>query len=103
MRRISLLGVLAAALLLSGCATRSISNSGYEEGGNSYYSYGAKANPFYAGELTEFDVLGIDIEKSPGNDDIARSAAAYRRVTVHKGTPILVIQSGAAIPDEPMI
>lgn len=99
MRRISVLCALAAALVLGGCAERSISNSGYEAS-RGYY---APANPFYRGELAEFDVLGIPLDSSASDDDIARSAAAYRRVAAHKGVPILVIQSGAAIPDEPMV
>ena len=102
MRRLSLLCALAAALALAGCAERSISNSGYEVG-HGYHGYYAAANPFYRGELTEFDVLGITFEKSPSDDEIARSAAAFRRIAARRGAPILVIQSGAAIPDDPMV
>jgi len=103
MRRFSLLCALVAALVLAGCETRSISNSGYVGGGDRYYRYGVPANPFYRGELTEFEVLGIKLEKSASNDDISRSAAAYRRLAVRKGATLLVIQSGAAIPDSSML
>lgn len=64
MRRVSWLSPVAAALVLGGCATRSIANSGYAES-RGYYSY-APAAP-------------------------------------RKDAPILAIQSGAAIPDEPMV
>jgi hypothetical protein len=100
MRRLSLLCAVAAALVLGGCATRSISNAGYEDGDR---YYGGRANPFYRGELTEFDVLGITLDKPVSNDEIARSATAYRRIAARKGEAILVMQSGAAIPDDPMV
>jgi hypothetical protein len=57
MRKIGLLA-LVITVLLSGCSVRSISNSGYNPGG--YYPRGGDNNPFYKGELSEFDVLGID-------------------------------------------
>ena len=39
---------------LTGCTTRSISNSGYR-GSGGYYG-----NSMYRGELSDFDVLGVD-------------------------------------------
>lgn len=85
-------------LLIAACHTRSISNSGYAPPNRA-----AAANPFYHGELTEFDVLGIDFAQAPSDDEIARSAAAYHRLGTRKGARILVIQSGALIPDTAMV
>lgn len=92
-----LMVLLVAGLVLSACTVRSISNSGYQD----RYGYG-RDNPLYQGELTEFDVLGIDLNKSISHDDIAREFAAYARPSVNRGSAVMVIQSGAMIPDEPM-
>ena len=89
-RALVMLGVL---LLLGACETRSISNSGY----------GGRGNPFYSGELTEFDVLGTDVEPPASDQDIARSAADYHAVIARKGARVLLVQSGVLIPDDPMI
>ncbi|MFH2046209.1 MAG: lipoprotein [Pseudomonadota bacterium] len=51
MKRIGIL-VLLLLIILSGCSTRSISNSGYSP--ESYYRPQAD-NPLYKGELSEFD------------------------------------------------
>ena len=50
--------IVVAALIIAGCGTRSISNSGYYA--DSDRGYGQRNSPFYKGELNEFDVLGID-------------------------------------------
>jgi hypothetical protein len=100
MKKVGLLVVLLFLVVLSGCATRSISNSGYNAGG--YYGRGAD-NPLYKGELSEFDVLGIDPRKDIEEQDIAAAAATKRdRLTLRKGDSILLIQSGAMIPDQEM-
>ncbi len=99
MKKISLLALLIL-IILSGCSVRSISNSGYNPGG--YYSRGGD-NPFYKGELSEFDVLGIDAGKEASEQEIASAMAAKReKLTLRKGDSILVIQSGAMIPDQDM-
>lgn len=90
--------LLTAALLLCGCETRSISNSGY----NSGYP-GARSNPLYHGELSEFDVLGIDTKAAASDSDIRAQFADYHKITVKRGAPVLVIQSGALIPDDAML
>ncbi len=86
---------LRAFALLGACETRSISNSGYP-------GPGGRSNPFRRGELSEFDVLGIDLEQTAGDEDIARSAAVYRKPVAGKASTILLIQSSAIIPDDPM-
>jgi len=100
MKRLGLLMLLLFFVVLSGCATRSISNSGYNPGG--YYSRGTD-NPLYKGELSEFDVLGIDAGKEITEQDILAAASAGKsRLTLRKGDSILLIQSGAMIPDQDM-
>lgn len=99
MKKIVLL-VVVLLLTLSGCGTRSISDSGYRSGG---YPGSRSDNPFYKGELSEFDVLGIDAGKDVSEQDIARAASEKKeRLTLRKGNPILLIQSGAMIPDKEM-
>jgi hypothetical protein len=90
----TLLPLLLVALLLAGCSTRSISNSGYPED---------RPNPFYKGELSELDLLGIDPTAPIAEADIAGAFATHKRIELRKGAPILVVQSGAVIPDGPMI
>lgn len=99
MRRIGIL-VLLFLIILSGCATRSISNSGYSSEG--YYRPKAD-NPLYKGELSEFDVIGIDAGKEISEQDIATAAnTSKERLSLRKGDFILLIQSGAMIPDQDM-
>ena len=85
-------------LLLAGCASRPISNSGY-----SRHGYGG-GNPLYRGELSEFDVLGVRAGASVTEEAI-RAALDERpeRITLRRGDPVLLIQSGALMPDEEMI
>ena len=93
--------LLSLLVLVVGCTTRSISDSGYP--GHGYY--GAKqSNPLYKGEISEFDVLGVDTDSNITDDDIKKAFnASPSRKLLRKGDPILLIQSGAMIPDQPMI
>jgi len=96
-----LLVLLLLTILLIGCTARSISDSGYRSPGG-YYSRGSD-NPLYNGELSEFDVLGIDARKEITEQDIAAAAVAGKsRLTLRKGDTILLIQSGAILPDQDM-
>jgi hypothetical protein len=53
--------------------------------------------------LSEFDVLGIDASKEVAEQDIITAADQNRgRLTLRKGDAILLIQSGAMIPDQEM-
>lgn len=81
-----------------GCSTRSISNSGYDGGGRYYRS----DNAFYKGELTEFDVLGIDPATTISDEEIKKSLSKASQVGIKQGDSIMLIQSGAMFPDEPM-
>ena len=91
-----LFALACVLLLVGGCTVRSISNSGYGAGRGG-------DNPFYRGELTELDVLGIDVQHPISDADIARELERRHRVEVRKGAVLLVLQSGALMPDEPML
>ncbi len=92
--------LLSVALLLGGCTTRSISDSGYK-GGNSYGR--SSDNPFYKGELTEFQVLGIDPTQNVSETQIHDALANSQRVSIRRGSGIMLVQSGAIIPDDTLV
>lgn len=95
--RNTLAGVtLAGLLLLSGCETRSISDSGYRGG---WYHGG---NRLYHGELREFEVLGVDRDQAISDADIAKALDNPSRVKLRRGGSVLLIQSGAMLPDVAM-
>lgn len=93
---------LAALLLLSlaGCGTRSISDSGYQGG---YWGGRNDGNRLYRGELSEFDVLGIDRGREIAEAEIEASADRRARPAIARGASVMLIQSGAMFPDEPMV
>lgn len=93
--------VLVIASSLFGCATRSISNSDYSADPDR--GYGQRNNPFYKGELNELDVIGVDSKSSISEEEIAKAIANKMRITIPKGSTIMLIQSGAMIPDEDMV
>lgn len=104
MRRIGMLAAtLGLALLLGGCATRSISDSGYHGGDGHGYAYHDGGNPLYKGELTEFDVLGIDVARPASDEEIAQQLEKRQKIGLRKGGLMMVIQSGAVIPDDEMV
>ena len=92
--------VALLVVVLTGCVTRSISNSGYDSGG--YHN--KNENPFYQGELSEFDVLGIEATDTITEEEIeAAFEKSGNKLKLRKGDSLLVIQSGAIIPDQEMI
>jgi hypothetical protein len=96
--------ILIAALLASGCAQkRSISNSSYVENQGYWCPPGRTGDYAYRGELSEFDVLGIEMSNNATDEQIARMLDASGRVSVRKGSSVLLIQSGAMQPDQPMV
>jgi hypothetical protein len=100
MRFVTLVLCVAIALL-SGCTTRSISDSGYPQGG--YYG-SRSSNPLYQGELSEFDVIGVDAGATPSEEEVAAALSrSPDRISLRKGDSIMLIQSGAMIPDSEMI
>jgi hypothetical protein len=97
---------LAAFLLifagaLVGCSTRSISNSDYSA--DTDRGYAQRNNPFYKGELSEFDVIGVNPNTVVTEEEIARAAQSKDPISIPKGTTVMLVQSGAMIPDEEML
>jgi len=97
--RVALLLVTVVSLI--GCSTRSISNSDYSADPDRGYSQ--RSNPFYKGELNELDVIGIDSKTAISEEEIAKATASRSRFVIQKGSSIMLIQSGAMIPDEDMV
>jgi len=94
---------LLAMVILAGCSTRSISNSGYEERSIFGLKH-APDNPFYKGELSEFDLIGIDPTAEISESDIQQAMVnANPPLTLKKGEAVMLIQSGAMIPDSGMV
>ena len=96
-----LLLYVALAFLVAGCGTRSISDSAYNA--DSDRGYSRQSSPFYKGELSEFNVLGIDPKATVSDAQIQSALAARQRLAIPKGSTVMLIQSGAMIPDEPMV
>jgi len=91
-------GALACVLLaLTACTVRSISDSGYREPG-----YG-RGNPAYRGELSEYEVLGVDPARTYSDADIQKAMVERKPLSVKKGSGILLVQSGAEMADPEMI
>ena len=57
----------------------------------------------YAGELNELDVLGIERQVTVTEDQIIQALDNASQVRIRKGSRVLVVQSGAQYPDEPML
>ena len=86
-----LLLILCVAACTIGCQTRSISNSDY---GGSW---------MYRGELSELEVLGVAADEKITEADIAAALAAEPKVALRRGDRVVVVQSGAQFPDDPML
>lgn len=95
-----LAGLLVVTVLLVGCQTRSISDSGYRDD-HHYHGGGRSASPVR--ELNELDVLGIRPTDKPTEDEIRQAATARTRLEVKRGARVMLIQSGAQYPDAPMV
>ena len=96
MSKLTTLALAVLLVALTGCATRSISDAGYDAG-----RYG-HSDPFYRGELSEFDVLGIDRGAKPSDEDIAHALSERQPISLKRGSNIMLIQSGALFPDDQM-
>ncbi|HEY0548514.1 MAG TPA: aminopeptidase [Verrucomicrobiae bacterium] len=95
-----LLSLGAAVLVLAGCKTqRSISDSGYRPEGQGHRA----VSPEYVGELNELDVLGIERNAKITEEQINQALATAGQVKLRKGSRVLLVQSGARSPDEPMV
>jgi hypothetical protein len=81
----AVIAATAAALLTAGCtAPRPISDSGYraEQG----YGRPGPQNPFYKGELSEFELLGINPEMKITQDDLDKAFESKQRITHSLGS-----------------
>lgn len=87
---------------LAACETRSISDSGYRAD-TGYRSGKSGSNPLYRGELTAYDVLGVDTDKPISDDDIRKALTAKQPIAARKGSAVMLVQSGAAFPDHDMV
>jgi hypothetical protein len=101
MQRCTAVLSLLLTLFVAGCSTRSISASGYRKEVTPGIA-GQAASPFYHGELNEFDVLGINPEAKGADEEIKRALESKQRFALPKGSRIMLIQSGAMIPDDLM-
>ena len=102
--RCSLVSLSVVVFLIFGCTPRSISNSGYQKDQYRGYPNNHNQTDFsYRGELTEFQILGINTQKVPSEDDINKALKDYKGFTIKKNGKILLVQSGAVIPDESMV
>lgn len=95
--RVAAVVVMMAAL--AGCA-RSISDSGYRDCGG-HACAGPSAG--YMGDLSAYEVLGLDINKGATDAEIQAALSAKQPISLKKGSPVMVIQSGAAFPDDEMM
>ena len=96
MLRNSIIAVAMLATALGGCGTRSISNSGYYEDGYN------RRNAFYQGEIDELDLFVPREREATFNSNITAALADAKPVAAQLGQPLLVVQSGALVPDELM-
>ncbi len=109
MKTINLTLLALTCAFLAGCAgpARSISNSGFF--GEEHTSYFAPRQNNsdrdfpYRGELSEFDVLGIERGQNASDQDIQHALDSAKAVTLNANSSILLIQSGAMFPDGPMV
>ena len=105
MRQFRIGFVLTAIALALGCArTRSISNSQYvRETGCFPGDRHVRAAFNYCGELSEHDVLAIDPDRRITESDIAHALTNRAAPKLKSGATIMLVQSGAAIPDAGMV
>ncbi len=99
LRRVVQYSIVCLALLATAaCTVRSISDSGYRD------DYGRGAyNPFYKGEVSEFEVLGIDPAQKVTDADIQKAFDGKQPMSITSGASILLVQSGATAPDPEMV
>lgn len=95
MSKLSPLCLLLIVMISAGCATtRSISDSGYREGWQENSDFGA--------ELSEFDIIGVSGEEQVTEGQLSALSGPTEPMVIKKGSPVILIQSGALLPDDPM-
>jgi hypothetical protein len=93
--------IVTLLVTVAGCATRSISNS--EVIPDRAGRYCVNEGSAYKGELSEFNVLGIRPDESISDEQIKSALEASKLVRFKPGSRVLLIQSGAQFPDQPMV
>ncbi|MBL9189870.1 MAG: hypothetical protein JNK23_20490 [Opitutaceae bacterium] len=96
-----LFAISLGALFLTGCGTRSISNSDYDAAYGSG-RYGKVAGN-YAGELSELDVIGASLDAGTSETEIQNALRDHAPARLGRTSKVLLIQSGADFPDSPML
>lgn len=99
LRLVPLAILLIGAFALTGCETRPISDSGYGEP----YGWRYRGASLYKGELSELDVLGVAPQTETSQADIAKALETAVAPRLKRGDKVLLIQSGATVPDEAML
>lgn len=94
-----LLPLTVFVLLLAGCNTRSISDSDYRNP----YGWGRPASSTYKGELTELDILGAAPNQEATTTNIVSALERASTPKLRRGDKLILIQSGASVPDHPLI
>ena len=82
---------LVSALILTGCKSRPISNSGYDN------------NWSYKGELSELSVLGVAGSKNISEADIQEAATTRGSIRINRSDKIVLVQSGTQFPDDSLM
>ena len=86
--------VIVMMMSIAGCmSTRSISDSGYSRWGY---------DDMYQGEISEFSLIGVDPAQPITDEEINRQFQERADMAVPKGSAVMLVQSGAHFPDEPM-
>ncbi|HZF61027.1 MAG TPA: hypothetical protein VEZ52_05320 [Desulfovibrio sp.] len=100
LRYAATISILLAVLALQGCGVRSISDSGYQAEAGRLRQPG---HSLYKGELTEFEVLGVKPTASVAQEEIQHALENRQQFSLPKGSSVMLIQSGAIMPDDSMI
>ena len=97
MNKFAIVIAIVALLGINACASRSISETGYSQTKQSRYTDTSDL------ELDELAVLGIGGD-SPINDQrITGALKNIKSIKLAQGSSVLLVQSGAALPDSQMI
>jgi hypothetical protein len=91
--------LIVCALVLSGCQTRSISDSDYRDP----YGWRRPDSDAYKGELNEMDILGVAPVGDATQENIAKRLETAAVPRLRRGDRIILIQSGAGMPDGAMM
>jgi len=93
--------VILVVSVLSGCASTSISDSGYNRvQGHSRHHNG---EPVVSKELNELAVIGIGAKSKFDEAVIAQSLTEKKPFSLHANSRVLLLQSGARFPDSEMV